>query len=572
MKKLLSLLLALMLVLGLLSGCGGGVESPAPADSTPAAASESEEASAAETPAETPAAPSEAEDSSAEASTEVPEALEGGYVPVELPIVDEETTYTLWYNEPFTEFVDDPAEDVAMFKNLKERTNIGFEFVLSTVETASDKFQLLFAADDLPDVITDAMSYYVGSIDDAVEQDAFLYEYSGDLGSMPNYSYVLSQYPEAKKTITSADTGYMVSFPVIYQDVGDVSGYMMRKDYLDATGMEIPKTYDELHDVLTAIYENTGTTIELAASGGDGLLGTGFGINTTLDNSDIGSWYVEDGEVKLGILQPEFKDYLELVTQWYSEGIIDPDFMSSDRGDLSGLFSGKLNTTVKPPEIIAVAKMVIGVDMVTVPMPRKNADDVLHTCGTPTSCIMDATAWSINVNVEDPAPILGLIDYMFSEEGGLFINYGIEGETYTMEDGEPVFTEFITQNEDGLEFIQAAYLYASCNRTRIPYLSDYDRCFVMYSDEEWTAVDTYSYDCDHSMDYPLAATLSTEQNNKYVTVSADIATYISENVLQFIIGQKDLSQWDSFVDTLYDMDIATAIEAKQAAYDDFLAS
>jgi sugar phosphate isomerase/epimerase len=43
-------------------------------------------------------------------------------------------------------------------------------------------------------------------------------------------------------------------------------------------------------------------------------------------------------------------------------------------------------------------------------------------------------------------------------------------------------------------------------------------------------------------------------------------------VLQFIIGQKSLDEWDSFVSTLYDMGIDTAIEVKQAAYDDYLAS
>lgn len=55
------------------------------------------------------------------------------------------------------------------------------------------------------------MSYYSGSIDDAVNKDAFLLDYSEYLGDMPNYSYILDQYVEAKKTITSSDTGAMVA-------------------------------------------------------------------------------------------------------------------------------------------------------------------------------------------------------------------------------------------------------------------------------------------------------------------------------------------------------------------------
>lgn len=57
-----------------------------------------------------------------------------------------------------------------------------------------------------------------------------------------------------------------------------------------------------------------------------------------------------------------------------------------------------------------------------------------------------------------------------------------------------------------------------------------------------------------------------------LTVAADICTYLSENVLQFIYGQKDMGEWDSFVETVRGMGVDTAIEAKQAAYDDYLNS
>ena len=43
-------------------------------------------------------------------------------------------------------------------------------------------------------------------------------------------------------------------------------------------------------------------------------------------------------------------------------------------------------------------------------------------------------------------------------------------------------------------------------------------------------------------------------------------------MLQFIYGQEDLAEWDSFVETVRSMGVDTAIEAKQAAYDDYMAS
>ena len=578
MKKLLALLLALCLVFSL-AACGSTAASSAVAEESATSAAEAAADEAAdEAPAEE-AAPAEApaeEEASAEEEAATEEATIEA-VPVELPIVDEPVTYTIWYSEPFTEYVDNPAEDVAIFGLLADKTNINFDFTLVTVDSASEQFQLLFAADSLPDVITDAMDYYNGSIDDAVFEDEFLYDYSGDLETlMTNFNAVLHQqrFIEARKRITSAQSGAMVSFPELYKDVGDEDGYMIRKDFMDEAGItEVPTTYDEMHDVLTAIHDVNGAALDLGSSGGDGLLGAGFGINCGLDDSDLGGWYVVNDEVKMGILEPEFKDYLEMVKAWYAEGIIYADFINTDNGDLSNLFSGAISITTKVPEIIEVASAVVGATMVPMTAPVQNEGDVIQVCGGESSCIMDANTWSININTEDIESLLKLIDYMYSDEASDMMNYGEEGVTFEYDaDGNPVYTDMILNNPDGYDFAHAGYFFATSNRTRLPFVADYARCFATYSEAAMEAVEIYTNDCTHELDYPNGAILDTDQTAEYNTVAADIATYISENVLKFIYGEKEMDEWDSFVDTLYDMGIETAISAKQAAYDDYLNS
>lgn len=569
MKKLSYLLLVAAMIFGLLAGCGTtesvssvGMEAAA-VESTP---QENEAESVESTPQVEVAEAEEPEESLVE------EALAA--TPVSLPIVDEPMTYSIWYSEPFTEYITDPAQEVAIFRLLAEKTNISLEFHLSTVESASDQFQLLFAAESLPDIITDAMDYYTGSIDDAVFEDEFLYNYADDLTTvMTNYNAVLNEYIEAKKTITSADSGAMVSFPELYKDVGDEDGYMIRKEYLDLTGMDVPTTYDEMHDVLAAIHAINGSGLDLTSSGGDSLLGAGFGINCGLEDSDLSGWYVVDGEVKMGILQPEFKEYLEMVKQWYSEGIIYADFINSDNGDLTNLFTGAVSITMKVPEIIDVAAAVVGAEMIPMTAPVKQEGDVISVCGGESSCLMDPHTWSINVNTEEIDPLLRMIDFMYSPEGTDMMNYGEEGVSFNYDDeGNPQFTDLVLDNADGYDYAHAAYFYATSNRTRLPFVSDYARCFSDYSEAAMEAMEMYTNDCTHEHDYPNGAIMNTDQTALYNTVAADICTYISEHVLQFIYGQQDMSEWDSFIDTLYEMGIETAIEARQAAYDDYLNS
>lgn len=52
-------------------------------------------------------------------------------------------------------------------------------------------------------------------------------------------------------------------------------------------------------------------------------------------------------------------------------------------------------------------------------------------------------AWAIPETTENPQEIVDLLDYLCSEEGYLLCKYGVEGVTYTMEDGQPMPTQEI---------------------------------------------------------------------------------------------------------------------------------
>lgn len=48
-----------------------------------------------------------------------------------------------------------------------------------------------------------------------------------------------------------------------------------------------------------------------------------------------------------------------------------------------------------------------------------------------------------------PAITAKLLDYAYGKEGNLLFNYGVEGDTYTLVDGEPQFTDKVMKPGDG---------------------------------------------------------------------------------------------------------------------------
>jgi putative aldouronate transport system substrate-binding protein len=65
--------------------------------------------------------------------------------------------------------------------------------------------------------------------------------------------------------------------------------------------------------------------------------------------------------------------------------------------------------------------------------------------------------------------------------------------------------------------------------------------------------------------------MTTEETTSYNTIYNDIDTYLDENIVKFIVGDKSLDEFDSFVNTLRDMGIDECIAMTQTAYDRYLA-
>lgn len=561
-KRIVSLLIALTMLSAMLAGCGGGGTS----DQGAASVSQPQETvqsapTQAPDPASTPDEASTPDDSAAETTSDRPE--------VTYPLVEEETTLTYWQAwPPFLSEISEPS-DAAMFDKLAEATGVRLEISAVSTETAADDFMLRCASGDLTDMVQNAATQYTGGGAKAIEDDVIL-----DLLPLideytVNYYNIINSDPNIYKNLVN-DEGQVPALIGMYTDYYYTDqGFWIRQDILDKTGLSIPKTVPELDAVLDA-FKNLGLTDSLVvlSEGKCDLLEVAYGANDRL----------VDGKIQPGALTDNYRDYLKKLHEYYQKGYISVDFVTYNESDtkppqdvvfndMGGIFkedvaaiAGYLNSTNTP-----------GFDLQPMGQIRLNEGDRLDT-GFIGVKAADKFSLSISTQCSDPKLAIQYMDYLFSEEGHMLANYGIEGQTYTMENGEPQFTDLILNNPQGFDWQLCQSLYINPG---FPCLTDLSVQEMTYTDAQKAAVPTWveAYDSsDETMPNERWLSYTTEESQHKADLQSDIETYQTEMRLKFITGQLDIdAEWDNYCTALEGMGIHTMEEINQAAVDRYLA-
>ena len=577
MKKTLAILLALCMVLGLLSACGGSPSaSSAPADSAPASASEPaseapEPEAAPEEPAKEPETPAEEpEEASAEASEEEPEEVPQ-FVTVELPIVEEPVTFSLWYTWPpvLTNFIEGPGA-TPFAQELEARTNVHIDYQIVNTETASTDFSLMAAASDYTDMILGASSYY-NNPDQLLEDDVVVdvAPYLDDL--MPNLKAVLASNKKWEMAAYT-DSGAIVECYRFEIGTENNVGPVIRKDYLEKVGMDVPVTYDDYHEVLTAFKNELGASAPLLMpyTGLTNYYSLGYGVPAELNG---GLFYIVDDQVKYAGMEQDYYDFLSLMAGWYADGLIDQDFLSRvtttdpDRGLIASGDACVWNANVLMFDMYS--GMVDDPDFAITGtnFPRKTADSPVleFDDNRPTN-----PGYAVSTDCSDVETCLRWIDYWYSEEGTFLANYGLEGVSFEYdENGNPHLNEAILQSPIGLPSSLTCSIYITSGG---PYVNDTFRLQYYFGENQKAAMECWDRSempaC--SQGFPSDAGLTTEEAEEYSSIMSDIETYMEEIATSVLVGNEPTSKLDEVAGNLTAMKIQDAIDLMQAAYDRYL--
>ena len=299
MKKKAYVLLSALCTAGLLAGCGGG----SPATNTTAAGSSA----------------AGSDTASSEASSEAP-------APAALSEI------TMLVNYKATEA---PADDNPIVTGIEDYTGVDVNITWVPQDAYEEKVNTLMASTSLPMVTVIRENKSSGFVNAA--RSGMFWDVGPYLDQFENFSKI----DDVVYKNTQTD-GHQYLIPRIRDTVR--MGGIIRTDWLENLGLEMPTTIDELHDILYAFtYEDPDQ------NGQDDTFGFSMQASdlktvTTQLAIYMGGcnvWQANDDGTFTSEYETEaYQKAIQMMHDWYDEGLVNKDFPIND-DELTNCNSGK---------------------------------------------------------------------------------------------------------------------------------------------------------------------------------------------------------------------------------------
>lgn len=592
MKKLVSLLLALVMVVGMLAACD--TDKPV-------------ETKHNETQGNNPAQTQPKETEPAVDKTQ----------PLELNIMVSR----------HTEATNDAA-DLWFFKYLdwwlKEQgwTNVTIKPIQMSEDT---QINLMLATDSLPDLIMgpglSASNAVVYGMGEGMIMDWAPYMNEEDMPNLMNrmrtdIMNAITAPNGAVYTvpnISSAD----VSYKGPSSDFGMSDRMFVHQAWLDKTGKSVPTNLEELIDMLRAFKEvklESGEEVVPLSNANKFLekyIWTGLGYYGSSGMFTTGEQIaIKNEQLWLPAYTEDFRYYVTLMNQLYTEGLISPDFFTMDTTTARGIMTaGRCGvlcdyTLSKVPEGTQT-------EWISIPVFHLNGAETVAMTLTPT--FKANTMWASS-KFECPELIVEIVDYLYSTEGYVMYQYGpMKGQ----EDPVGIIKEGwwldengkVTNNRVANGDYESVQVWSRCELRGNDYiggavpsaeLREYagaeaaEVIEIEYTDiitgEKFTAYNRGNYNDETTLDGAWrAANIKTSANNctkiclpnAYLSEEDSLAVaelltilkdHIANEAAKFITGQRPLSEVDDYFAEMKALGAEDYLAYYQEAYASYLES
>ncbi|MEG0901145.1 MAG: hypothetical protein RSG96_03425, partial [Clostridia bacterium] len=276
-----------------------------------------------------------------------------------------------------------------------------------------------------------------------------------------------------------------------------------------------------------------------------------------------------------GPTSPEFKDYLTTLHKWYSEGLINPDFMNNSRTETWSMIANDEAGAVCDHTYAYAAQYYDVVEkqnpdkaLVAAQMPKLNAGDPLTRVMYTSHRLDTGNAKYIVSTTEHLKECVAFLDALYIKDIEFLMSNGIEGIGYSMNEfNYPVINELSASDasvEDKLS--QRIWEFETESDSDKNYIVTSKYCYGVQPE----TVELYTQ-CGYDGIFPdFAVSFTKDEAEVIAKYKSDVNTYRDEMILKFITGTEPLDQFDDFVKNINELGLTQLTEAHQSAYARYL--
>lgn len=512
--------------------------------------------------------------------------------------------YRDWTNWPVTEedltvkiaiMLDGSASDWTLEKNwffnwASEKTGLAFEMDGILSSALSERKALMFASDDLPDVL---WGFGLTPVE--------LVKYGTDEGQlmalneyitpeiMPNLCAWLEAYPQTFDSITAPD-GNIYSLPHFYKvkrPAGGSTRVFISEKYLGELGLEKPQTLEELNEALYAFKAAYPDKTPIGASVNSYDIRDYF-LNAmgylTAGSNDYGAAYaIRDGELVIPCADETFVEFLKLMNQYYNDGIISQDYFLLDAATVE---ASLLNNENMLQEGTTLGSDYEAWNNWSAAYPLTSSQNGERQWLS--ANLFQTGGFAISSYCEHPVEILKFVDFLFSDMG---LIWGWFGPADNHEDAKGLENVgyYITESGETKFFGYESGKYTStyqdalynCIPSNVKVGNNSHALTEPQLDCSWS-VGKALYGCEdtsfewdvtgikdnyfrasmedfvspyETTEYPYYVYLSAEQSARINELQTVIHPYVQTEVAEFITGARPIEEFPQFVEELESMGV-----------------
>lgn len=433
-----------------------------------------------------------------------------------------------------------------ILKYLNDKLGIDLEIDVITSDYES-KLNLEVSSGNAPDIMQVAASQFK-----SLEQQGVFLPLEDILPKMENF---MERYPTVLEDPTLRYNGHLYFLNGRDSEDQLIKSYAslwIRKDWLDKLGLEIPKTLEDFKNVAIAFAtkdpdgNGLNDTFGFSGQGGNvSNLDEMYAWNPILGAFGVGelNWIIKDGKLVYSPTTDEYKMAVSWIRDFIATGAVDPDIMLMNTYDQIrekvyrnqvGMIYMTWAEFIKAPYDEILEEMCPDAQWIQIESPIGPNGDQYDSCYNIPGYLQSGRVLSSDLadNPEKLEKVIEYLDYICYGDGLNVVCYGIPGVHWNYdENGNVVVT-------DKIDEVSYSWQHQTMGRLEKDYMA------IKFPE--------IKAEIDFAANLPRI-----NSYNNFVEIpenrnQSDLIRYVDEETVRFFYGRRDLSEFEDFVNTLYE--------------------